>query len=458
MKPNMQNRLWVLLMSTGFVIGCAGYEGAVAEMHTALLSGDKLQALAQSNKALKVKKDTDFPEKLKGNNSLLLLERAMIKQGLYQYKSSSEDFGVSDKNLELLDLQNDTMGNIGKYIFSDDAAKYQAPAYEKLLLNTFNMLSYMSAGDMEGARVESRRLRVMQKYLVQEESEQAALADLGSYLAGVAFEASGQNENALSFYADAVGARNFDTLADSVRRLASCTNFKDERIEKYIESHGGPLPQCTPMEQGKGTLIIVSGVGLAPRKTAVRLPIGAAVAIAGVFLVPMTMQQLNGLIARGLVTWLNFPEMKPARGIFTGAQTTLDGKAVASEVASDISDKVTAAWNSIKPKLMAAAIVRMVTRLAAGVATEVAVSKASGSAIGGLMAGLAVQGTMTAFDTPDTRSWSTLPSRVYITRLEVPAGEHEVSVLFTGSGNEKVTKKVRVSSGGYTVVSVSSMR
>jgi len=440
------------------LVNCAGYEGAVAEMHASLLSGDKLNALEQANAALEVKEADEYPEKLVGNNSLLLLERAMIKQSLFDYKSSAADFGTSDKNLELLDLQNDTLGNIGQFIFSDDATKYQAPAYEKLLLNTFNMLDYLSMGDMEGARVESRRLRIMQKYLAAEESEQSALLDLGSYLAGIAFEAGGQYENALSFYADALGAHSYESLAEPVRRLASCTSFKDERIEKFIESVGGPLPQCTPIEEGKGTLLVVSGVGLVPRKTAIRIPIGAAVAIAGALLVPMTLEQLNGLIARGLVTWINFPAMKPPPGVYTTAQTIVDGAPAGGEVASNISEKVVAAWESIKPKLMAAAIVRMVTRLAAGVATEVAVSKASGSAVGGLLAGLAVQGTMTAFDTPDTRSWTTLPSKVFVTRMILPEGEHEVTVVFNGKGSEQVSKKVTISSGGYTVISVSSMR
>lgn len=87
------------------VLGCAGYEGAVADMHSSLLSGDKIRALEKSNKALKVKDNDSLPDKLKGYNSLLLLERAMIKQSMESFKSSASDFRVSDTNLELLDLK-----------------------------------------------------------------------------------------------------------------------------------------------------------------------------------------------------------------------------------------------------------------------------------------------------------------------------------------------------------------
>ena len=459
MNSTTYKLLWVWVGLVLGSIGCAGYEGAVSKMHESLLSGDKLGALEHANAALEVSADEEYPEKLVGNNSLLLLERAMIKQGLSRYKASSEDFGTADKHLELLDLKNDTMGNIGKFIFSDDAAHYQAPAYEKLLLNTFNMLSYLSVGDMEGARVESRRLRIMQEYLEGEESDQAALADLGAYLAGIAFEAGGRRENALDFYSDALKSRSYESLAEPIRRLSACAQVRDENLDSYIEAHGGPMPQCTPPPEGKGTLIVVSGVGLVPRKTAVRLPVGAAVAIAGAFLMPMTEEQLARFVARGLVTWINFPMMERPQEVYSNASVQVDGVEAPAEVGSDISDKVIAAWDSIKPKLMAAAIVRMVTRLAAGVATEVAVSKASGSAVGGLLAGLAVQGTMTAFDTPDTRSWTTLPSRVYVTRMEVPAGDHEVTVVFSGKGSPQVEKKtVSVPAGGFAVVSSCSMR
>lgn len=317
----------------------------------------------------------------------------------------------------------------------------------------------MAIGDMEGARVESRRLRIMQKYLADEKSEQAALLDLGSYLAGLAFEAGGQTENALSFYADAVGIRSYDSLVEPIKRLASCSSYKNDNIEKFIADNGGPFPQCTPQPEGTGTLIVAASSGLVPRKTAVRIPIGAAVAIAGALLMPEHITDLNRLIARGLVTWINFPSMKVPQTVFSDTSISINGKVSPSEHASNITEKVIAAWESIKPKLIAAAIVRMVTRMIAGLATEAAVTKASGNAIGGLLAGLAVQGTMTAFDTPDTRSWTTLPATVRITRMQVPAGEHEIEVIFKGNaGQEKITRRAAVSASGYSVVYVSSMR
>ncbi len=437
--------------------GCAGYAGEVAEMRTALQHGNKPLALEKINDALDVKEPDEYPKKLKGDNALLLLERAMIKQGLGDIESSAEDFKVADKHLELLDLKNDTMGNIGKFIFSDDATVYKAPAYEKLLVNTFNLLNYLALGDIEGARVEARRLRVMQEYLAGEDSEQHALLGLGSYLAGFAFEMSGQREQSLSFYAEALDDGSYPSLAEPLARLRACGDFKDERIDRFLQ--GKPAATCQGTPKGKGTLLIVSGCGLVPHKVPKRIPIGAAMVLAGALLTDGQILQAKGLAARGLLTWINFPHLERTPHRFSSTRTLVNGAEIPTEPGMDITNKVLAAWESINGKLMAAAIVRLITRLAAGLATEKAVSEASGSAVGGLLAGLAVQGTLTAMDTPDTRSWVTLPSSVFFARAEVSAGTHVVSVVFQGKGGTVTEKRtVTVKEGGFIVVPVSSMR
>ena len=75
--------------------------------------------------------------------------------------------------------------DIGKYLFSDDVGPYKAPAYEKLMINTMNMVNYLARGDLQGARIEARRLAVMQKFLEQSENKGRSLIGLGSYLAGL---------------------------------------------------------------------------------------------------------------------------------------------------------------------------------------------------------------------------------------------------------------------------------
>jgi uncharacterized protein len=449
----------LLLIGTLSIGGCAGYAGAVAEVRTSLLAGNKERALKEVNRAMKVKDDDAYPKKIKGDNALLVLERAMVKQGLENWKTSSDDFRVSDKHLELLDLKNDTMGNIGKFMFSDDSTVYKAPAYEKLLLNTFNLLNYLAEYNIEDARVEARRLRVMQDYLADEESEQAALLGMGSYLAGFVFEMSGDAEQALTYYDEALANESYSSLQDPIRRLCACTGFRTERLTEVLGETTDETNECQQRSKEKGTVLVVSSVGLAPHKVARRIPIGAALVIGQALLTPMQTSQAKRFAARGLLTWINFPTMEKTPERLSHVTVKVDGNPSVSELGLDISEKVIMAWDSIKGVMMAAAVTRMITRLVAGVATEKAVEAAGGSGIGSLLAGLAVQGTLTAADTPDTRSWVTLPTRVYFTRLELSAGKHDISIVFEGSGSRMVvTKSINVAPGGYTVIPVASMR
>ncbi len=457
--------VWLVLLVAYVVSGCAGYAGAVQDMRTSLLAGNKERALKKVNGALDVRNPDELPDKIKGYDSLLLLERATIKQGLEQHKSSAVDFRASDKHLELLDLKNDTMGNIGKFLFSDDSTVYKAPAYEKLLLNTLNLLNYLAQYDLEGARVEARRMRVMQDYLADEESEQDAVLGLGSYLAGFTFEMSGKAEQALQHYDEALSREGYSSLKGPIRRLAGCTGYRTERLDSIIGSlkEQDPTAQspqtCQLKPPGKGTILVVSTVGLAPHKVARRIPIGAAIVIAGALLGAIQTAQAQRFAAKGILTWINFPTMEKTPERFSRTSTSVDGHAIKSESGLNVTEQVIRAWDSIKGTLMVAAITRMITRLVAGSATEGAIKAAGGNGIGALFAGLAVQGALTAADTPDTRSWVTLPSKIFIARTEVPAGTHEIKVTFEGKlGRSVITKTVKVAEGGFVVVPVASMR
>ncbi|MCU0661701.1 MAG: hypothetical protein MUC50_05170 [Myxococcota bacterium] len=457
MSRPSQTKVVVLLvmLAASSGLGCAGYAGSVQGMRTALQSGDKLGALKQVNDALEVKKDDELPEKLKGDNALLVLERATIKQALGRYQPSAADFQIADKHLELLDLKNDTAGNIAKWIFSDDATVYKAPAYEKLLLSTLNMLNYLAKGDLEGARVESRRLAVMQRYLSTEEGRSSALLGVGSFLAGFAFEMSGQAEQALQFYGDALSTGSYPSLTGPLTRLAGCSSVRSEAIEQLLASIETPRT-CESRSEGQGTILVVASAGLAPHKEAVRLPIGAAITLAGLLMTPAETSRAQSLAAQGLLTFVNYPDLKVQPSHFSRAAVTIDGRPVPTDLGLDVSGAVIAEWEAMRPKVVFSAIVRAITRFAAAQATEQVVKGASGSGIGGLLAALAVQGTMTVMDTPDTRSWVTLPGKIFVARLEVQKGEHEVAVSF-GSG-ARFSTRVTIKPGGFAVVPAMAMR
>ena len=64
---------------------------------------------------------------------------------------------------------------------------------------------------------------------------------------------------------------------------------------------------------------------------------------------------------------------------------------------------------------------------------------------------LGTQATLTAADTPDTRSWETLPARIALGRVRVASGHHVVAMSANGAGR---TKSVTLAPGGFSVTAL----
>jgi uncharacterized protein len=72
-----------------------------------------------------------------------------------------------------------------------------------------------------------------------------------------------------------------------------------------------------------------------------------------------------------------------------------------------------------------------------------------------LLASLGTQIALTALDTPDTRSWETLPARIAIARVRLPPGSHSVSLWARGVSR---TQKIELQDGNWALVSLQALR
>ncbi|AKT37073.1 hypothetical protein [Chondromyces crocatus] len=430
--------------------GCAGHESRVQNALAALNEGKPAQAAAHLNEEMKVGSNDELPQ-LTGDNPLLLLDRGNILLAMDRNKLSARDLGAADKSIDMLDMSRTAVDEIGKYIFSDDSGPYRAPPHEKLLINTINLMNYLALGDLSGAKVEARRLAIMQKYL-RDHEETTALIGLGSYLAGFAFEKSGGASEALLYYDDALRYAQYPSLRDPLRTLVR-DEPKSPGIKALIGG-AGPLPSVA--ETGEAELLVVVGFGRSPRKVPNRIPIGLALTILANDISPADRAQANALAAKGLVTWVNYPTLTAARGSYTIPTFSLDGAPVRMEQAIDIEAEVRKAWRKVEGTVILSALTRTITRVVAGEVVQgvtQAVDKDSGPL--GLLLGLLTSATLTVADTPDTRAWSTLPAQIAISRIRVPAGQHELVL-----SARNVTKRARLNlrPGGWAFVPMMALR
>ena len=474
----------LLGLAATWSVGCAGYAGQVEGMRTALAAGDKAGALKHIDEALDLGGPDEYPLKVESDTSLLLLERASVKQASFLFRESSYDFRIADQNVELLDVKNNTVGEISKWIFSGDSGIYRAPAHEKLMLNTLNMLNYLAMSNLESARVEARRFDIMQQYLADSTDDKlnnVGVLGIGDYLAGFTFEMSGRYEQALQYYSAALNVHDYPSLNSVLPELAACTSYRDDDINQRLSvlaaqsdavmspvSIDGETAETEPVstvsvcrhpDRQTGTLLVISSIGLAPHKKATRLPVGAAVVIAGAYLAPQEMAQANDFAVKGLLKWVNFSELVETPSRYSSVSVQVGSAGVPLEYGENLSKVVKESFDETKGKLIAAAIVRMIARAVAGAATNAAVSSGSGKDGLGLLAQVLVEGAMTVADTPDTRCWNALPGNIFISRMEIPAGKHQVTVHFQGaSGVNNVTREITVQPGGFAVVPVNQLR
>lgn len=459
MKPTTKGRrrrrgrpraphLWALLALLVAGSACATYSDRNLAAREALRRGDATGAELELNELLGVESSRDLPAKFGSETALTLLERATVLQAKGAYQLSARDFTAAEKDLELLDIANDTAGEIGKYVFSDDATKYKTSPTEKLHINALNMINYLALGDLAGARVEARRFQVMRKYLTDHFPDEPH-GVFGSYLAGFVFEKSGDAETALRHYDEVLRQVDVPALYEPVQRLAARSPFRTPRIERVLAkartvpaSHG---------DEATGEILVILKTGTVPAKQAARIPIGAALGLAAHYVSGDTK-----ILEYGMFKVVSYPELLPHADVFTGGTLRVGEKSVSMAPLSDVAAEVKAEYEKLKPKIVGAALSRMIVRAASAEAARAAGNRQSGAL--GFLAAALVEGTLVAMDKPDTRSWSMLPARIHIARIEVPAGTHRVRMDLHGRSSARLERTVEVPAGGFAVVDFTTLR
>ncbi|HEY6877656.1 MAG TPA: hypothetical protein VI299_06530 [Polyangiales bacterium] len=434
-----------------FASGCAGHSARTVDARRALDRHDAKGALALYNKELEVESGKDLPKKVSGDNALLLLDRATILQQLEDYTNSSRDLETADKQVEMLDFERSTAHEIGRYLFSDNTGPYKARPFEKLFVNTLNMVNYLTQGNLSGAKVEARRFAVMQKYLSQIEKDDPTVKLLGpgSYFAGFAFERAGEFDEAIHYYDEALACAPWTTLEDPVRRLSQYAGYSSPRLTKIAKSD-----KAEEVDPESGELLVVVSYGRVPALIANRVPIGIALTAAGLYLDGAQTQAARRMAGQGLVTWVNYPILEPARRTYANPSISVDGKDSALDTITLVDELVREAYKKSEGPIMASAITRLIARGAVGAGVGVAAGKASDSGALGMLLALGTQAALAAADTPDTRSWATLPARVALARVRVAPGKHTVRVQAQGVMREQ---QVEIGKGGFAVVNLTEL-
>lgn len=444
--------LLVLVSSTG----CASYTDRIHKAQRFVADGEPDGALEIINKQLRVDSHQEMPDDLKGVQILLLMERALLLQARGEFEASARDLIAADEHLEWLTIRGARGAELMRFLYSDDAGQYKAPPHERLLVNIFNMINFLAADELGSARVEARRFDLLQTYFLDEDLRELlpAILGLGNYLAGAAFEASREYEEAARFYTGAKiqgiwpeddEARLLDLIALTGYQGSGLGDLRPQAQPLLERAKERPRLKRADYQETyqRGDVLLVVQTGLAPFRRAERIPLGAALShsayspYGSVYLDHSTRNQALILQSQGVLNWINLPVLTrqglpPRRSV----RVYLPGRLLRLADPISIADQVQESWKIVDATVMAAAISRAVVRALAGegsrVATDMIAQEAGAEPLtAGLLSwlvSLALRGSMAAADTPDTRSWTALPAEIHLLRQQLEPGVQTIEL------------------------------
>lgn len=436
---------------------CSTYTDHTRETQRAVAQGNVDHALVAINEHILADGPNNRPADLRSEQALYLLERAMLHQALGNYDQAAEDMIAIDDHLEFTDFTSQTADNILSFTYSDSSGEYRAPPHERLLLNTMNMINFLALGQDNRARVEARRFQTMLQYYLDTDPDElfTDILGLGEYISGVAFEAGTENSRAVRHYVQAYSYGVWPEVDD--RRLIDLINLTGYRGQGLgdrrelvgdLFERAAQHPRLNRDEYRqthlRGDTLIVVQTGLVPYREAQRIGLESAVdrtyasRYRSQFYDGSTRAQLLSLSSSNTINWLNTTRLSTTN-IPQNRQATLgiDNARLQLQHPIKLTEQISQEWESIATAAMAAGISRALTRTAVGEGVSAGVEALSGSSTLGSLAGLLSSTTMAIADTPDTRSWTTLPDEIHLIRLPLGEGPRELELSIDGTTDHR---------------------
>ena len=426
---------WLMSM-LALLAGCATtslftpYPFQAAEIKTKLSEGKFDKAIESLDKFRRSKDKT-----------LYMLEQGRVAQVAGRYPKSMEAFDIAIAEEARADerarISLSKMAASGSSLLSNDnAIPYRAAAYERILMHNYQALNYLALGKLEGAGVEVRRAALEQRdalerhhkelarldeqardqqWLVARNQNQVAsrfrqmreaVAGLKNsfqsaytfYVSGVIYELLGEPNDAYIDYKKAyeIYPDNPYLQADLLR-LSAQLGFEDD-YARFSQAFS--LPRET--QEGR-ELILLYEEGFVPPKQQVFIDFYTP---HGIQAVAFPFYSDVSSPARPLVLSTSEDEPLGSTALITDVQAL---------AVKDLAEK------------LPAITVRQVLRLIA----KYQLQKQAEDNLGGLGAATAMIYNVVS-ESADLRSWLTLPSKVHVLRVHLPAGVEQVKLSVPG--------------------------
>ena len=430
---NLKILLLLALLCLSF--GCSPY--SMEEVRIAFEQGDFDGAL--------VELDADG----KGEAKLpYLFERGLIAHYGDQFDESNRTFELAEITSDDLYTKSISREAVS-LVTSDNLRSYAGTQYERLLIHYYRAFNYVYLNMPDDALVECRKASsLLQYYADADENYEFVGAAFIAYLSGILYEWAGDWNDAFIAYRWAERAyKQYETVlgipfpqdvGESLVRLARQLGFQEE-FERYAATYGAP-PKNIP---DSGELILLYETGFAPFKIEENIvfpilkvdPIVQEDADRDEKKVReysrTLMRRRNRRYKEVEIEYLlrvAIPAYRSNRPRIASIDAATAHGGASGVLVEDIEAAAMKTFESELPTIMLRTVVR-------GVLKYLSFRRANQE---GEIAGRLVNLLNVVTESADTRSWQTLPNQIFLVRMRLPAGTHNVTLSFSDRADRRV--------------------
>ncbi|NIR46575.1 MAG: hypothetical protein GWN99_19195 [Gemmatimonadetes bacterium] len=463
---------------TVWLAGCAAHADTMGGVREALLHNDLDEARAR------------LADAGRGTDDLLFaLEDGLLLHYAGDPELSNARFEFAEQRVDELYTKSVARAAIS-LVTSDLVLKFEPRGIDNFLINYYRALNYMQLDDEPGALVEWRKLNSKLQFSRQQGDARYLDPPFFDYLAGLGLEADDPNEAYVSMRLAEAGYRVRGIappveLLDDLFRLAGDLGFEDH-LEMYRGRYGvpadlEPLSYSEPGGGGAG-----GEFGARTGEVVVLLEDGLVAPIEEVrAYIPITEERASALegsdredrfdLALSLaedyergryrdvtrrhakrreiayVMPLSLPAYGRGDPAFDWAEVIVGDASADARVLLEVSALQRAAFEDALLGIYAKTIARALVKWFAAAKLEEEAEEEGGDTAGDIVGALA-NVINVATERADTRAWLGLPDRIWMVRVRVAPGIHELRVRLPEFGEQSLGP-VEVKAGSRTFVS-----
>ena len=363
-------------------------------------------------------------------------------------------FDESNRTFELAEITSDDLYTKSvsreavSLLTSDNLRAYAGSQYERLLIHYYRAFNYVYLNMPDDALVECRKASgLLQFYADADENYEFVGAAFIAYLSAILYEWAGDWNDAFIAYRwaeraykqyGALGVPFPQDVGESLVRLAGKLGFQEE-FERYAATYGEPSERS--LESGE--LILLYETGFVPPKIEENIvfpilkvdPIvqedadrdEKAVREYGRTLIRRRNRQYKEVEIEYLLR-VAIPAYRSNRPRIVGIDANTAYGGASGVLVEDIEAAAMKTFESELPTIMLRTVVR-------GVLKYLTFRRANKE---GELVGRLVNLVNVATESADTRSWQTLPNQIFLVRMRLPAGKHNITLSFSDRANRRV--------------------